>query len=129
MSRKEIEAREQDWLKAMNSGDAAGVAQCYTENGRLMPPNADIVQGRDGIEAMVKEYIAVGASITFNLLTVHESPNMCAAVGRYEMDVSPPGAGTVHDSGKFIEVWVRESDGVWRIADDVFNSNLPAATG
>ena len=29
---------------------------------------------------------------------------------------------------KFIEVWLRESDGAWRIADDIFNSNLPAPT-
>jgi len=129
MSRKDIEAGEKSWLKAFNAGDASGVAQLYTDKGRLMPPNADIIQGRDGIEAMLKEFIAMGASMTFQLLNVHESADMCASVGRYEMDLNPPGGEAMHDSGKFIEVWVREADGKWRIADDIFNSNLPAAAG
>ena len=128
MSRKDIEAGETAWLKAFNSGDASAVAQLYTTDGRILPPNGDIVEKRDGIEAMLKEFIAMGAQLSFQLLTVHESPNMCAAVGRYEMDLTPPGAEKMHDSGKFIEVWVRESDGNWRIADDIFNSNLPAPT-
>ena len=129
MSRKDIEAGEKSWLKAFNAGDASGVAQLYTDKGRLMPPNADIIQGRDGIEAMLKEFIAMGASMTFQLLNVHESADMCASVGRYEVDLNPPGGEAMHDSGKFIEVWVREADGKWRIADDIFNSNLPAAAG
>jgi uncharacterized protein (TIGR02246 family) len=36
MSRREIEAREQEWLAAFNAGDAAGVASLYADDGRLM---------------------------------------------------------------------------------------------
>jgi len=128
MSRKDIEAGERAWLAAMNGGDAAAVAQVYTENARLMPPNAETVQGRAGLEAFCKEFIALNAKLSFNLMTVHESANMCAAIGTYEMDLQPPGADKMHDTGKFIEVWVRESDGQWRIADDIFNSSMPAPT-
>ena len=128
MSRKDVEAAERAWLQAMNGGDAAGVAQLYSEKGRLMPPNADIIQGRAGIEAFCKEFVALNATLSFNLLTVHETANMCAAVGTYEMDLQPPGADKMHDTGKYIEVWVRESDGKWRIADDIFNSSVPAPT-
>jgi len=65
-------------------------------------------------------------SPTFSLLGVHESPGMCAAVGRYGKELHPPGAGTQADAGKFIEVWSRQPDGSWLISDDIFNSDLPA---
>ena len=122
MSKKDIEAREGEWLKAFNAGDASGVAQLYASGGRLMPPNSGIVEGRAAIEGFVKEFVATGAQASFSLLTVHESPDLCAAVGEYDMQI--PGAP--NDKGKFIEVWRRQPDGSWLIADDVFNSSLPA---
>lgn len=121
MSRKEIEAREQEWLASFNGGDASGVAAIYTENARLMPPNAEIIEGRGAIEGFVKEFVQTGAKLSFEILTVHESPSVCANVGLYTMDI--PGAP--QDRGKYIEVWTRESDGSWRLADDIFNSSLP----
>jgi ketosteroid isomerase-like protein len=39
-----------------------------------------------------------------------------------------PGGEPQKDSGKFIEVWRRQGDGSWKIADDIFNSSLPAPT-
>ena len=36
--------------------------------------------------------------------------------------------GAPNDNGKFVEVWRRQGDGSWLIADDIFNSNLPAPT-
>lgn len=122
MSRKDIEAREQEWLKAFNGGDASGVAAIYTDGARMMAPNAEIVEGRPAIEAFIKEFLQTGAKLSFDLITVHESPSLCAAVGRYTMDI--PGAP--QDLGKYIEVFVRQADGSWQIADDIFNSSLAA---
>ena len=126
MSRKDIEAGEQEWLKAFNGGDAAGVAAKYAQNARLMPPNSDILDGRGAIEAFCKEFVATGAQISFSLLTVHETSDVCAAVGTYEMTIPVPGEESQQDRGKYIEVWTRQSDGSWLIADDIFNSSLPA---
>ena len=103
MSRQDIEAHEARWLQAFNGGDASGVARLY-----------------------VKEFLSMDPTMSFTLLNVHESTDMCAAVGRYEMDLHPPGAEAQKDSGKFIEIWTRQPDGSWLIADDIFNSNLPA---
>jgi uncharacterized protein (TIGR02246 family) len=126
MSRREIEAREQEWLAAFNAGDAAGVAGLYAEDGRLMPPSSDVIQGRDGIAAFAATYIAMGARGAFSLITVHESPDLCVAVGRYEMEVRPDGGEPARDLGKYVEVWARQGDGSWLMVDDIFNSSLPA---
>jgi len=124
MSRADIEAGEKRWLEAFNGADAAGVAQQYAMGARLLAPNFELLEGRDAIEAFCKEFIATGAQLSFDLITVHESPDLCAAVGRYVMTF--PGDAP-DDRGKFIEVWKRQSDGSWQIADDAFNADLPPA--
>lgn len=124
MARADVEAGEKAWLAAFNSADAAGVAKLYTEKARMMAPNAETVEGRSTIEAFAKEFVATGAQLRFTLLSVHESADMCASVGTYVMTF--PGDAP-EDRGKFIEVWTRQGDGSWLIADDIFNSDLPPA--
>ncbi len=126
MSKSEIEAGEKKWLEAFNGGDAAGVAARYATNARLMPPNSETLEGRDAIEAFSKEFVSTGAQLRFNLLTVHEGPDSCAAVGTYEMTIPIPDSEPQQDRGKYVEVWAKQSDGSWLIVDDIFNSSLPA---
>lgn len=127
MSRQEIDARRQQFVDAFNDGDASEVARLYAEDGRILPPNAEIVQGRSAIEAFVKDFIQMGASLSLSLLAVHESPNLCAAVGRYELELRPQGAEPQTDSGKYVEVWTRQPDGSWLIVEDILNSSLPGS--
>jgi ketosteroid isomerase-like protein len=129
MSRQDIENGEKQWLEAFNSGDAAGVAACYGKNGRILPPNADIVEGRDALEPFVQAFLDTGAQLSFELLAVYDTPEVCTAVGRYEMTFPAGGDGPDHDSGKFVEVWTRQPGGEWLIQEDIFNSNLPVPTG
>jgi uncharacterized protein (TIGR02246 family) len=124
MSKKDTEAREAEWLTAFNAGDASGVAQIYAQDGRILPPNSPIVDGRAAIEGFLKEFVASKAQLSFSRVTVHESADLCAAAGEYELEI--PGAPT--DSGKFVEVWRKDADGSWLIVDDIFNSSLPAST-
>ena len=125
MAKRDVEAGEQRWLEAFNGGDAAGVAQCYAENARLMAPGMDTLEGRAAIEAFGKEFIATGAKLSFELLAVHDGGNLSVAVGAYVMDF--PG-DIPQDKGKYIEVWAEQGDGSWLIVDDIFNSSLPAPT-
>jgi uncharacterized protein (TIGR02246 family) len=123
MTRQDIQAREREFVEAFNRGDASGVAGLFTEDGRVLPPNADAVQGRANIEAFFKEDQA-RASLSLRLLTVHECAGLCVAVGLSEVERHPDGASPDKDRGKFVEVWTRQSDGSWLLAEDIFNSNL-----
>src|SRR5437879_10971225 len=126
MARKAVEEGEARWLTAFNGGDAAGVAAVYAPEARLMPPNADILEGRNAIEAFLKEFVQTGAQLSFKLLEVHKSPDMCAAVGTYEMEIPAGPDQTQQDRGKYLEVWAKQPDGGWAIVEDIFNSSLPA---
>ena len=125
MSRQDVENGEKQWLEAANSGDAAGVAAMYTERARLMPPNAETVEGRKAIQDFMQPFVELGVQMAFELVDVHETARLCVSIGRYEMSF-PDGS---KDTGKFMEAWAPQADGSWRIVDDIFNSSLPAPAG
>lgn len=126
MSHHDIEAREQEFLVAFNGGDAAALASFYADGARIFPPGSDAVSGREAIEAFFEGFVAMKTQLSFQLLAVHESPDLCAAIGAFEMELHPPGGGTQHNLGKYVEVWKRQPDGCWRIVEDIFNSTLPS---
>ena len=67
-----------------------------------------------------------GISLTFEptRVEVSESADLAADVGVYALAFDGEG-GRVEDEGKYVVVW-RKVDGAWKVAADIFNSNLPA---
>ena len=56
----EIFAANEKFMAAFDKGDAPSIAALYTIDGQLLPPNSDIVTGRDSIEAFWKAVIGMG---------------------------------------------------------------------
>ena len=50
-----IEKLNDAWTAAFNKGDAAAVAAMYTEDAYVLPPGAEMVKGRTGIEAFWRQ--------------------------------------------------------------------------
>ena len=44
------------------------------------------------------------------------------------MKLQPPGGEAVSDSGKYVVVWKHESDGSWKLAVDIWNTNAALPT-
>src|SRR5256885_10620130 len=49
-----LEAVDQAWLKAFNTGNAEAMANHYDENAVLLPPDAPAVKGRAAIRTFLK---------------------------------------------------------------------------
>lgn len=103
----------------------AHAARYYTEDAVFMPPNMAELKGATNIGSWMASYPAV-ANTKFTVLDLDGSGDIAYVHGNYEMDVTPPGATVaMHDKGKFLEVWHKQSDGSWKVVRDIFNSDLP----
>jgi uncharacterized protein (TIGR02246 family) len=118
-----------EWSRLALAGDHQGLAGLYTDDGVLMPPNAPAVRGRTAI----REFVAAMGKITvmeLELVELDGRDDLAYVAGKYRMALQLPGmASPVEDRGKYLEIRRRGSDGVWRIARDMFNSDLPPAAG
>jgi ketosteroid isomerase-like protein len=120
----EISAANAEWMKQYNAGNAAGVAELYTDDAKLMPPNREFVMSKKGITAVWQGLMdAGGKSATLNVLEVMGSGDAVTEVGTYEvMDKD----GKAIDKGKYMVHW-KKVGSAWKIHRDIWNSSMPAA--
>lgn len=122
----EIRAVGATFGAAMNAGDAAGIANLYTADAQLLPPNAPTVTGRTEIEGVWRGLIdATRPQVTLTTVEATGVDSMAVEVGHYVLADS---TGAAFDEGKYIVWWKRTADG-WRMYRDIWNSDRPAAGG
>jgi len=103
----------------LNIRDTAAIAAIYATNGSIMPPNTDMVTGRDALEAFWVEFLASGNIVNVKANQVQASGNIGYRVGTYTI-ASPH--NELVDRGKYVEVWHHMDEG-WRLMYDIFNSD------
>ncbi len=119
---KDYAETSEKWEAAYNAKNAAGIAALYTEDGVMMPPNAEAMTGRKAIEAYLAKDIA-GAPGHLDIETVdHDhSGHLGYARGTWAMHDAD---GNVVDKGKWVEVR-KKVQGTWMILVDTWNSDMP----
>lgn len=119
-----IRAAAAAYVTAMRDTAYEQWADMYTADALLLPPNMPPVQGREAMIAMVRSFPPVTA---FDLrpIEIEGRGDLAYAYGRFTMTFSMPGGAAAPDSGKYIEIWRKQSDGGWKIARDMFNSDIP----
>jgi uncharacterized protein (TIGR02246 family) len=123
--RKGIQAVTDRWLDAMRKNDSTAVAATYTEDAMLLPPNAPVVKGRTEIRHFVGQFPKI-TSFNIKLTEMEGDGNLAYTRGTYDVSLMAPGAKTPDkDSGKFLEIRRKESDGSWLVLRDIWNSDHP----
>lgn len=115
------------WSDKVGEKDTVWIAALHAEDARALPPNAEPVVGRDAVAAFWGELVRTeGLEISWEPSSAHVSAggDMAYEFGTYDMTL--PDGST--DEGKYLVVWVEE-DGEWKVAADMFSSNLPAPSG
>jgi ketosteroid isomerase-like protein len=118
--RSAIEAANKRFVEAFSKGDAARIADMYAEGARVMPPNSPMLQGRQRIQELWQSFINTGAKLILSTSDVEAQGNVVYEVGTYEL-IFPDNK---RDAGKYVVVW-RRHKGDWKLAVDIWNSNMP----
>lgn len=121
----ELAAKSVAWEEAMNSADVEAVVALYSDDARLMPPNAETGQGHDAVRAAFGEMIDAGLSVDLETTEAMAAGNLGTRVGTYVLTSAD---GTEVDHGKYIETW-EKVDGEWLITNDIWNSDVQIGAG
>jgi ketosteroid isomerase-like protein len=121
-ARKAVEEGNRKLGAAVERKNYPEMASLYTDDAKVLAPDAPIVTGRKAIEDFWREAAsALGLeSATLKTLDLEVSEDTAYEVGQADLKLSS-GQATV----KYIVVWRRGDDGVWRLHRDIWNS-MPA---
>jgi uncharacterized protein (TIGR02246 family) len=109
--------------------DAEGFASSYTSNGLILPPNEAAVTGRDGAHEFIASFAeAPGASVSFSNMNVDvaASGDMGYTLADAVVTVDGPDGQPIEDKIRDFHLW-KKQDGQWKIAIDIWNSEIPLA--
>jgi len=121
--KKDIDEANAKWLAAFSKGDAAAVAQLYTEKATALPPGADMAKGRAAIQALWDGVIKSGVkNVTLTTVSVERYGSAAREIGRVSLDVPGQQGQMTHAEGKYVVVW-RKSHGGWQLDTDIWNMN------
>lgn len=118
-----IKSGSEAWEAALNAKDIDAIVDLYTSDARVLAPNSEMTTGSAGIRSAFGAMIDGGLSVDLTSIDAKVSGDMGHNVGTYVLTAN----GEVADVGKFVETWQRGTDGKWRIANDIYNSDRPAA--
>jgi ketosteroid isomerase-like protein len=120
--RKAVEEGNRKFGAAVERKNYLELASLYTNDAKLLAPDAPIVTGRKAIENFWRDAVsALGlVSATLKTLDLEVSEDTAYEVGQGDLKLSS-GQATV----KYMVVWRRGDDGTWRLHRDIWNS-MPA---
>ena len=125
-ARSHIAEQNKNYMEFYNKGDASGVADLHVDDAIVMPPNIDLVKGKDAIKKVISDEISAGATdLVFTTLYMYGNEDYITEVGRYSLNVKDNGKIVMNDSGKYIVLWKQVSKNNWLMKADIWNSDLP----
>jgi ketosteroid isomerase-like protein len=126
MAGQEIGDVTKRYAEAFNRGDIAAAVEFYTEDATFLHPNAEIITGKQAIKEFFETGRAFGLSrISFEGLEAGYDGDLAYERGIVIMDIEPEGGQALIDTGKYLVVMKRQADGPWKVAVDIWNSDLP----
>jgi len=130
-ARLAIDAANANWPRLTVAGHADSIAEFYTQDAVIMPPNMAPTRGKEAIRAWFAELNAVKPTLTLRADSVWASGRAAVEQGRWRFawpaaTARPPGVPAV-DSGKYLVRWVNEG-GKWLMAQDIWNSDVALPT-
>ena len=133
-SKPELEAIDrvrESHVSALNAGDAKGWADQFTDDAVQMPPHFPTNAGIQAIRGWSGGFLSL-FNCKFGLAVdeVRVAGDWAFERGSYNITLSPKTGGpAMNDAGKYLTIYQRQSDGTWKMARDIWNSDVPMPGG
>lgn len=120
--RDTIQAREKEWSAAFLAANAAGIAALYTEDGAQVQASGDWYRGRDAItKGMQAQFDTLAVTAREDITEeVFAAGDYVVEIGHYSYQgTSKAGNKPRSAAGRYMVLWRKDSDGVWRLHRDI----------
>jgi uncharacterized protein (TIGR02246 family) len=120
--RAAIEQTNARVMEAFKAGDAAAIAGVYSEDAKMLPPDATEVAGRDAIQKVWQSWIDDGLKdLTLEAVEVEADGDLAYEIGKFSMQVPAENDAMTTSAGNYLMVWKRAAGGVWQQHVDTWN--------
>jgi ketosteroid isomerase-like protein len=131
-SQDDIEAirkRQDEFPAAHTYHDGAKLAEFYTEDAMLIPPNEPIVRGKQAIAEWYQREFEKAPPIENPKVTLEEI-EVCGNLAFNRGNFILKFEGETADKPiilnlRFITIWRKQPDGSWKFYRDIWNTNAP----
>ena len=126
----ELDALMALWLQAFSRGDIEACTDLYTENGAIYSPYGPAAIGREAIMQTQQAWFDAGeTNKKLEIVNAGGDGDTAYCVTSYSGDY-PTGDGSYHtESGKALNVFLRQPDGHWKFHISSLNSDEPPLAG
>lgn len=122
---------EAAWVKDFDAKDVEKVAAHYADDGTSMISEMTLMKGKDAIRAGLKEEFSdPNASLDFHpdKIEISKSGDMAYSQGKYAFtSTDPKTKKRVIEHGGYVEVYKKQADGSWKVAQDIASREAPPA--
>ncbi len=115
MARAEVEETSRRWISSFNAGNVSVCAEGYADHARMRAMPMGEFSGRESIEAFWREFVSStgAADLVYSNVRINvETADRVRLSAEWRMNV---GRGIITN-----ELWVRQTDGVFRLEEDDF---------
>ncbi|HEY4643203.1 MAG TPA: DUF4440 domain-containing protein, partial [Bacteroidota bacterium] len=110
--------------------EMGGVYSYFLDDAAVLPPNEAMADGKEASRKTMGEMFAMpGFAVKWQPTKVvaARSGDLGYSLGTYELSMDGPKGKPMTDRGKYVTIWKKQADGTWKVALDMFNSDLPMA--
>ena len=113
---------------AIAARDLDRTTALYDENAELLPVAEPVVAGREAIRREWADIFGIpgfASTATLTRVDVSDDGTLGYTRGSYETTMTGTDGRPTVERGKWVTVWRRQSDGTWRIVQDITNTDSP----
>jgi uncharacterized protein (TIGR02246 family) len=118
------------WLKAAAAKDVERTIAFYSDDAVVLPPNETSATTKETIRSSWKARLgSPGLVISWQptKVQVGKAGEMAWVSGTYEVTMNDASGKPTNDRGKYLEIWEKQTDGNWKCAAEMWNSDLAVA--